>query len=358
MFSLGSYDIGDISGYISLILIFGVSTIIVWFAGIQLTKTTDFIDRYFKLGEAFGGVVFLAIVTNLPEIAIIISASWHQHYDLAIGNILGGIALQTVVLVVIDGLGLRKNGVLSYKTASMQPILSAVLVIVVLTVTLMVSFLPKELTAFRISVGDVFILTSWLVGVWLIQKARYKVTWHLASHAKPTKVKKNNEYSKNKSIFVVLFIFGIASLFTLLGGFALEETSHKLATLLNIDGVIMGATLLAAATALPEVSTGFAAIKLGDYTMVYGDIFGGNAFLPTLFLLGTIIIGHPFLSHLKKTDIYLTGLGIILTAIYIFGLIFRNKKLYFWLGIDSLMVLIIYILGILGLVFITKLPSG
>lgn len=46
----------------------------VWFAGIHLAKTTDILSRRFKLGEALGGIIVLAVVTNLPEIAITISA--------------------------------------------------------------------------------------------------------------------------------------------------------------------------------------------------------------------------------------------------------------------------------------------
>jgi cation:H+ antiporter len=92
-----------------LLLIFIVSVILIWFAGIRLSETADILATHFGLGEALGGLILLAIVTNLPEIAITVSAALQHNLELAIGNILGGIAIQTVVLVVLDVFGLGKK---------------------------------------------------------------------------------------------------------------------------------------------------------------------------------------------------------------------------------------------------------
>ena len=55
------------------------------------------------------------------------------------------------------------------------------------------------------------------------------------------------------------------------------------------------------------------------------------------------------LPQAQNTDIYLASLGVLLTAVYIYGLIFRPKRQFFDLGIDSIVVLVLYIVGVVGL---------
>ncbi|MFG2638473.1 hypothetical protein ACGFX8_32530 [Streptomyces sp. NPDC048362] len=106
--------------------------------------------------------------------------------------------------------------------------------------------------------------------------------------------------------------------------------------------MLFGATVLAAATSLPEVSTGLTSTKLSDYQLAVSDIFGGNAFLPVLFLLATVISGKPILPAAHDTYIYLTALGVILTLIYMAGLVFRPRRQYARMGIDSITAVIVY----------------
>ncbi len=144
-------------------------------------------------------------------------------------------------------------------------------------------------------------------------------------------------------------IFALATLVTLVAGVVLEESGNAIADHIGLSGVLFGSTILAAATALPEISTGLAAVKIGDYNLAVSDIFGGNAFLPVLFLLITLLSGQSVLPQAKGTDIYLASLGVLLTAVYICGLIFRPKRQFFDLGIDSIVVLVLYIVGTVGL---------
>jgi len=353
----------DSLSLIWLFIIFLVAAVAIWIAGIKLSNTTDVLVSRFGIGEAMGGLIILAIVTNLPEIAIVTSASFQHKMGIAIGNILGGIAIQTVVLVVLDGFGLGKADSLTYKASSLVLVLEGLLVIAVLSLVITGHELPAKVIFWRITPPGLLILIVWAIGIVLIGKARTKLPWianfkvpdgQTEPHGHSRQKKDEKATLKKTTTTYIIMLFTISSIVTLVAGVALEVTGDAIATHIGMGGVLFGATILAAATALPEISTGLASIKLQDYQMAVSDIFGGNAFLPVLFLFATLFSGEAVLPEAQKTDIYLTGLAILLTIVYIWGLLFRPKKQILNLGIDSLIVLLLYIFGIAGLFIISS----
>ena len=344
-----------------LLFIFAAAAGAVWGAGIFLSNTTDVLDTRLHLGQALGGLILLAITTNLPEIAIIVTAALHHNIGVAIGNILGGIALQTLVLVALD-VSVPGERPLTWQAASLVLVLEGVLVAAMLVVSMMGTQLPKTLIAFRLTPEDLALAALWVVGLWLLGRARTDLPWQDKGDAPGgertedmnSRKKKADEKNKGKSTAGIAAVFGAAALVTLAAGVVLEQSGDGIAKHLHMTGVLFGATVLAAATSLPELSTGIASIKMGDYQLAVSDIFGGNAFLPVLFLLATLLSGQAVLPQAQRTDIYLAGLGILLTAVYIYGLIFRPGRLFLRMGADSLTVMILYALGIAGLFAISN----
>ena len=120
-----------------LLVLLGVfvgSAAAIWVAGVQLSRQTDVLSTRLRLGAALGGLILLAVATNLPEIAIVTSAALSGSVGVAVGNILGGIAIQTVVLVALDAFGTRGGRPLTYQAASLVLVLEGVLVVAVLAV--------------------------------------------------------------------------------------------------------------------------------------------------------------------------------------------------------------------------------
>ncbi|HET9504939.1 MAG TPA: sodium:calcium antiporter [Hymenobacter sp.] len=337
-----------------LLLAFAAAGAAVWVAGIYLANATSVLAKRFGLGQALGGLLLLAVVTNLPELAITVSAALSQHLELAIGNILGGIAMQTLVLVVLDVFGLGKKAALTYRAASLALALEGVLV---LAAVLVGSQLPAAVIVARTTPAGLLILVLWVVGLWLIGKAQKGLPWQ-AHDAAPTgspppKPPAPAQPQPPASTGRTGLVFLASAVVTLVAGVVLERSGDALATHWGLSGLLFGATVLAAATSLPEVSTGLASMKAGAYELAVSDIFGGNAFLPVLFVVASALSGQAALPHAGKADLYLTGLGMLLTCVYVYGLVFRPQRQVARMGLDSLAVLALYALGMLGLLAIS-----
>ncbi len=342
-----------------LLIIFVASAAVIWAAGVKLSDYTDVLAERLHLGNALGGVVLLAVATNLPEIAITVSAALSGQVEIAVGNLLGGIALQTVVLVALDAFGVRSRKPLTYMAASLTLVLEAALVIAVLMVVIAGSQLPAHLIALRLTPAPVLIVIFWVTGLKLISGPGSRLPWADSGEAPGSQEKPRGHSRTAKeqdatvhhvSTTKAVTIFGVAALLTLIAGVTIERSGESFFGNLGLSGILFGATVLAAATSLPELSTGLTAARSGDYKLAMGDILGGNAFLPVLFLVVTLISGKAVLPHAQASDIYLTALGGLLTLVYLVGLLFRPQRQILRMGADSFAVIVLYILGVIGLV--------
>jgi len=329
--------------------LFIVCALLIWVFGIKLSKAIDEIVNHYGWGEAIGGIVFLAIITNLPEIAITAVAAFHHDYDIAVSNILGGIAIQTAVLVLIDIYGVGRKAPLTLKGHSKILLFEGLTVIIILSLVIAANKFPTYHYLRHTTAFEWMILFTWLLSIWGIKRLYQlnqikKVSKHQTNSIVLSTVK------VNKAIIVTI----LGAIITLVAGYGIEVSGEILSKRWGMDGIVFGATILALCTALPEISTGIASAKIRDYQMAVSDIFGGNAFLPVLFLMAALIGGESILPGLKVSDIYLSSVGILLTTIYMIGMLFHSKKQFFRMGIDSIVVLLLYILSIVGLVYINN----
>ena len=352
---------GALSSWL-LLLIFLACAAAIWGAGVKLSGATDVLAERLHLGSALGGVILLAVATNLPEVAITAGAALAHQLDVAVGNILGGIAIQTVVLVALDAAGVRPRRPLTYLAASLTLLLEGALVVALLLVVVMSTQLPASLIVWRLAPGPVLIAVLWGIGLVLLRRAGRGLPWHEGGDApggqdRPrghSRTRKESDATEaGVSTGRTALVFAVAAAVTLVAGVFLERSGDELFGRLGLSGVLFGATVLAAATSLPELSTGLTSTRMGDYQLAVSDIFGGNAFLPVLFPAATLLSGQAVLPRAHAADVYLTALGGVLTIFYMIGLVFRPQRQFLRMGADSLAVLILYILGVVGLAFVT-----
>jgi len=338
-----------------LLVVFAAGAIAIWIAGTALSKTTDVIDRRFGLGEALGGVILLAVAGSLPEVAITVSAAAKGNLPLAAGNLIGGIAVQTLVLVICDAVASREQS-LTYLVGSLIPVLEGLLVIFVVSGVLLGALLPESTRIGPVSPASLAIAVAWFAGIYALNRVRQHPQWKIeAPGSAPGRkhrrqvhpAEKPTPITESTARAITVFLVGCAV--TLVAGVVLEVAGNDLANRAGINGVIFGATVLSVASALPEISSGIAAVGLGDNELAVADIFGGNSFQVVLFVLADLIAGKPVLPSSGTLNAWLASIGVAMTVVYAFGVVMRHETCVARLGRDSMIVVAVFALGIAGL---------
>jgi cation:H+ antiporter len=339
-------------GLIVAFLAAGVAT---WIAGLYLSRATDALDDRLNLGEALGGVILLAVAGSLPELAITVSAAIQGSLAIAAGNLIGGIAVQTLVLVLCDR-AVRGDRPLTFLVGSLVPVIEGLLVVLVVAIMLLGTMLPAATAIGPFSPASIFIVIAWAGGIAILGGLRHGEPWSVSMPgSRPGRRHVREQHPTAAKPFAgattakVVGVFAAASLVTLVAGVVLERSGNGLADLAGMNGVVFGATFLAAATALPEISTGVAAVRLGDHQLAVADIFGGNAFQLCLFLVADALAGRPVLPEAGVANAWLGTLGIAMTVIYAGAVVVRGRRRYGGLGLDSILAIAIYAIGVIGL---------
>ena len=271
------------------------------------------------------------------------------HLDLAVGNLIGGIAIQTLVLVVLDFAAGPKRP-LSFLVGSLIPVLEALIVIVVLATVLGGAALPASTSVGGVSPTSIAASCSGSAASGSSNRVRERTDWKIEMpgsrpgrrHVREDHPQERRPYANRSTAFVAARLRRSPSAVTLAAGVALQSSGNVLADRMGLQGAIFGATVLAAATALPEISSGIAAVRLGDHQLAIGDILGGNSFQLTLFLLADLLAGTPVIVAARGSDVWLGAAGLLMTGIAAAAVIARPKRTFLWLGIDSIALVVVY----------------
>ena len=145
----------------------------------MLSKSTDALDARLGLGDEIGGLILLAVAGTLPELAITISAAAQGHLQLAAGNLIGGIAIQTMVLLVCD-FAVGPERPLTYLVGRLTPVLEGLLVIILVAGVEMGALLkPSTAIGGVVNPASLGIVVIWVVGLFVIHRAAKDPRWRI-----------------------------------------------------------------------------------------------------------------------------------------------------------------------------------
>lgn len=237
-----------------------------------------------RLAAAFGipplviGLTVVAFGTSSPELAVSVQSAWAGQPDLAVGNVLGSNIFNVLLI-----LGL--SAVITPLAVSRQLVRLDVPVMIVCSVLLLV--LARDLV---ISHVDGVILAAGLAGYILFQIVQARKDKDAQDGDFEAEFGTAARGAKAVILNLVLVAAGLGML--VLGSHWLVEGAVMLARAMGVNELVIGLTIVAAGTSLPEVATSVIAALKGERDIAVGNVVGSNIF-NILCVLGLSSIAAP-----------------------------------------------------------------
>jgi cation:H+ antiporter len=334
--------------------IFAAAAAVVWTAGTRLALYADAISDRTKLSKAFIGLILLGIATSLPEIITTITGALLENAALVVGNLFGGVALQITILAIVDLVAMRRA--LTFFTPQPVLLFQGVMLLLLLSIALAGVAAGEPLSVWGLGLTPLVLAAGYLLTIsWSRPGSgrlpRWKATdvpddGAAAQRAQPSAFR--NLASSKLTVFTTLSALAI-----LIAGWALAQTGDALAQQTNLGASFVGVALVAASTSLPELSTALGAVRQGNHQMAVSNILGTNCLEVALFLLADAFYRPgPILAAADASATFAAALGMVVTCIYLLGLLERRDRTVLRMGYDSAAVLTAYVVGIVGLYFL------
>ena len=332
----------------ALATLFAMAAAAVWMAGARLAYAADELSDRRKLSKSLVGLLLLSTATSLPEIATTLSAAARQAQALVLNNLYGGIALQTAILAVAD---FWARGAITNFPRLMTHALEASLLIVLLALSAAVIVLGEPVSLFGVGLGSLAIAVAYGGVIWFLRVHDPQRDWlpvELPGDADAEGAVFARAVSRAGDLsLLVQGVTCCAAIFVF--GLALVVLAEALADRTGLGTGFVGVTLLAGATSLPELTTSIAAVRMGAYTLAISNIFGSNLIMLVLVFPADILFRQgPILAGVERVSLLAILSGLLVTGIYLGGLIVRRKPRIGRFGVDSVAVLAVFAASVIG----------
>jgi len=286
-----------------------------------LLKAADiFVDnavllaKKLRVSEFLIGLTIVALGTSIPELIINLVSSFEKESILAGANILGSNISNICIIIGITAL--IKEIKIDQKSIDFD------LPFTLLTggiFSLIIIFFGFKLTA----IGGIILISLFFIYFTLTLKKRNHNTFIL---------------KQNKKMKFTFLPFLISLVFMIIGGKMLVDNTVNLSIELKINEGLLGLTLLAVGSSLPELITSIIAVKKGNTEIGLGNIIGSNI-INLLLILGISSFINPVPFDSLKFDIL-----IFLVVTFVLFILSRLGKKYYFSKSEGIILLIIYLM--------------
>ncbi len=332
------------------VVVFVLAAVVIGFGGAKASRLADQLADSTGWGEALTGTIFLGFMTALPGFIASLVTAMKGLPAMAISNALGGIAIQTTALAVADVAYSRAN--LEHAAASVPNMMQTVMLLSLLVLVLLGLSSP-DVTIGHVHPASILQVIVAGCAFIIVVRVRQDPMWKPVQ-TEETRVDRPVEENLNRdSKKLGLWLLVVAGV-TGFSGAVVAEAAQNIVEKTGFSEIVVGGLLMAVATSLPELVTSVAAVRQGALTLAVSDIVGGN-FFDVLFVAGADIVylsGSIYhASEVGMREIFLATLTILLNLILLAGLIIRQREGPGGIGLESALMLAVYVLGFTVLAF-------
>jgi cation:H+ antiporter len=320
---------------------FAICLAVILVAGSRLSKYGDVIAVKTGLGRVWVGVVLLAAITSLPELATgISSVALVGKPDLTLGDLFGSNLINLAVIAIIDVLYTR-GPVLQYLGSGI--VLAAILSTLLIAAAATFIYIAQNVSSLGIF-GYIGLYSPILLCLYLL--VQYMLfRFQRTQQGQPPDNGSVTAGYEDVSLKRVSTFFGIAALATIAAGTWLGFIGDELSQVTGLKASFVGTIFLAICTSAPEVVVSISALRLGALEMAVGNVIGSN-----LFNMGIVIFVDdlfyttgPILSYASMDHTGTALFAILMSCVVIIGLIFRPRFWpRIWVGIDTAVLVLLY----------------
>lgn len=228
------------------------------------------------------GLTIVSLGTSAPEVVVSIIAALEGNGDMVIGNIVGSniinISLMLGVTVLISPLIIERE---TQTREIPYSLAAAVLLLIFMSDQLLFS---AESSAIGRIDGIILLAGIVLFLYYIFVKARR--TKEATQDEEAKKAGNDTSWLKN----IALFIIGLAGI--VFGGDLVVDNASSIALSLGMSQALVGLTIVAIGTSLPELTTSISAARKGEAGMALGNLIGSNIF-NIFFVLGISSVISP-----------------------------------------------------------------
>jgi cation:H+ antiporter len=226
------------------------------------------------------GLTIVAYGTSSPEMAVSIQSSWVGQADLALGNIVGSNIFNVLIILGLASL-------LSPIPVAQQLIRLDVPIMIGVSLLMLVFGLDGTIS--RVD-GSILFLGGVIYTLFLIYQSRKETNEAVQEEYAREYGRRNGQTIRAWGIN--LGLIGIGLVMLVLGAEWLTSSSITIARALGVSELIIGLTLVAAGTSLPELASSMIATFKGEQDIAVGNVVGSNIF-NILAVLGISAIVSP-----------------------------------------------------------------